>query len=138
MCVWTLRIVYCQRRFLDKNAFLSLNPRKKVERNLERWWKNTQVMGSGASLVQEKHVHVYKKESSRFHSSVKSDLDKGMAFLRDVNQFLRDEGEYAHEMRDMFLLNLQENRAIDWADFKPLKRGEWQPREADLSGIGGG
>ena len=44
-------------------------------------------------------------------------------------------GEYAHEMRDMFLLNLQENRAIDWADFKPLKRGEWQPREADLSVI---
>ena len=28
--------------------------------------------------MKERHAHVYKKESSRFHSSVKSDLDKGM------------------------------------------------------------
>ena len=63
-----------------------------------------EVMGSGASLAQEKHVHVYKKESVRFQSSVKSDLDKGMAFLRDVNQFLRDEGKElkdTRELRDM-------------------------------------
>ena len=58
-------------------------------------------MGSGASLVQEKHVHVYKKESSRFHSSVKSDRDKGMAFLRDVNQFLRDEGKELKDTREL-------------------------------------
>ena len=44
-------------------------------------------------------------------------------------------GEYVHEMRDVFLTNLNENSAIDWADFMPLKRGEWEStREADLSG----
>lgn len=46
-------------------------------------------MGAGASIKEVENV--YKKESSRFHTSVKSDLDKGMAFLNDVNSFLEDE-----------------------------------------------
>ena len=51
--------------------------------------------------MKERHAHVYKKESSRFHSSVKSDLDKGMMFLKDVSQFLRDETKELKDTQEL-------------------------------------
>jgi len=40
-------------------------------------------------------------------------------------------GEYLFEFRDVFEENLAKNRAIDWSEWKPKRRGEWETSKAN-------